>query len=87
MNKKSICSYFEQKLREGNISFTFYFKYKQTLQSEAFAADHTLITIVHRSKNFWGKQLLQGILRFVVFDGVYGSVEAKNSVLAKLDSG
>jgi hypothetical protein len=46
---------------------------------------HTLITIVHRSKNFWGKQLLQGILRFVVFDGVYGSVEAKNSVLAKLD--
>jgi hypothetical protein len=63
------------------------FKYKQTLQSEAFASDYTLFIIVHRSKSFWGKQLLQGILRFVVFGRVYASFEANTSVLAKLGSG
>jgi hypothetical protein len=39
---------------------------------------------MHRSKSLGGKQLPQGILRFVVFVEVYASVEANISVLAKL---
>jgi hypothetical protein len=66
------------------MSFTFYFKNKPTLQPEAFTSDYTLFTVVHRSKSFCKKQLLQGTLRIVVFDEVNGSTEANTSVLTSV---
>jgi hypothetical protein len=39
-----------------------------------------------KNKSFWGKQLLQEIPRFVVFGGVYASLEENTSLLAKLGS-